>query len=217
MSYENPIFNKISDEKKQRILTAAIQEFSCHGFTSANINVIAEEAGVSVGSLYKYFNNKHDMYLYIISTTVEKLKNILGDIIKENEELIATIRKIIQAIQRYSRTDEHATRLYNVMATEMNPELVVQLASQMEGATANVYAELIKKHQQSGQLRKDIQPRYFAYFLDNLFMMLQFSYTCEYYKHRLKLYVSENVLDDDAIMEEELIKFIKGAFLNKSE
>lgn len=212
MNYENPIFNKISAEKKERILQAAIQEFSCHGFTRANINVIAKEADVSVGSLYKYFNNKHDMYLYIISTTVEKLKGILEDIIKENDDLILTIRKIIRAIQTYSRTDENSTRLYNIMATEMNTELVLQLASQMEGATANVYAELIKKYQEAGHLRKDINPRYFAYFIDNIFMMLQFSYTCEYYKHRLKLYISESVFDNDTIMEEELIKFIEGAF-----
>jgi hypothetical protein len=42
--------------------------------------------------------------------------------------------------------------------------------------------------------------------------MLQFSYSCEYYKERLKMYVGENAIRDDALMCEQLIKFIKGAF-----
>ncbi len=44
-------FQKISEEKRQRILDAAIIEFSEHGFDSANINNIAQKSGISVGSL----------------------------------------------------------------------------------------------------------------------------------------------------------------------
>ncbi len=212
MNYSNPIFDKISDEKKHRIIQASIQEFSTHGFTKANINTIASEASVSVGSLYKYFNNKRELYLYIISCSVDVIKDVLSTIINDNDELLLTIRKIIRAIQSYTRQDEKVTRLYHVMTTETNPELVMQLATQMEGATADVYADLIKKFQGLGQIRDDIDPRYFAFFMDNIFMMLQFSYSCEYYKQRLKLYVNEAVFEDDALLEEELIQFISGAF-----
>ncbi|MCH4888117.1 TetR/AcrR family transcriptional regulator [Acidaminobacter sp. JC074] len=216
MTYSNPVFDKISEEKKNRIINIAIDEFSTNGFSRANINTIAAKAGVSVGSLYKYFNNKHDMYLYVVSTTVEKIKGILEDIVIDNSDLFETIRKIIRAIQTYSKVDANATRLYNVMATERNEELVVQLCTQMEGATADVYAGLIEKFQAQGKISKDLQPRYFAFFLDNLFMMLQFSYTCEYYKHRLKLYVSEDALENDQVLEDELMRFITGAFQLKN-
>ena len=80
-------FMKISEEKRQRILDAAIAEFSEHGFDSANINTIAQRSDVSVGSLYKYFENKENLFLAIVHVGVEKLKAVLEDIIKSDEKL----------------------------------------------------------------------------------------------------------------------------------
>ena len=75
-------FQKISEEKRQRILDAAIIEFSEHGFDSANINNIARKANISVGSLYKYFDNKEDLFLTVVHVGVETLKSVLAKLWK---------------------------------------------------------------------------------------------------------------------------------------
>ena len=41
-------FDKINDEKRARILESAIDEFSNKGFSNANINVIANNAQISI-------------------------------------------------------------------------------------------------------------------------------------------------------------------------
>lgn len=208
-------FNKLSEEKKSRIFEAAISEFADFGYERANINKIAEKASVSVGSMYKYFNNKQDLYLSIVNYSVEKLKTVLHEIISNNDNFMITVEKIIKAIQLFSRNNIYSTRLYNEMATENNSELVWKIASNMEGVTAKLYASIIKKAQENGEIRNDIDPNYFAFFLDNLFILLQFSYSCEYYKERLKLFINENVFDNDELLAEELLKFIRGAFYLK--
>lgn len=213
--YNNELFDKISEEKKSRILEAAITEFANYGYDRANINKIAEKAGVSVGSIYKYFNNKQDLYLAIVNFSVEKLKTVLNEIISSEVDFLSTVEKIIKAIQLFSRSDVYLTKLYNEMATENNSELVWKIASDMEGVSANLYSSIIKKAQDNGQVRKDINPDYFAFFLDNLFILLQFSYSCEYYKERLKMFIDEKVFDNDDLLAEELLKFIKGAFYLK--
>ncbi|MFC4453661.1 TetR/AcrR family transcriptional regulator [Deinococcus sonorensis] len=43
----------------ERLLAAAAEVFVREGFTAATTNRIAEAAGVSVGSLYQFFPNKH--------------------------------------------------------------------------------------------------------------------------------------------------------------
>ncbi|MEV6832206.1 TetR/AcrR family transcriptional regulator [Amycolatopsis sp. NPDC051102] len=43
---------------RQRILTAAAHVFAAHGYAAGTTNRIAEQAGVSIGSLYQYFPNK---------------------------------------------------------------------------------------------------------------------------------------------------------------
>lgn len=213
--YIKESFSKLPEEKKSRILEAAISEFADYGYERANINNIAEKAEVSIGSMYKYFNNKQDLYLAIVDFSVQELKSVLNEIISSNDEFLTTIKKIIQAIQVFSRSYANMTKLYNEMATENNSELVWKIASSMEGVTAKLYASIIKEAQDNGQIRKDMDPDYFAFFLDNLFILLQFSYSCEYYKQRLKMFIDEKVFDNDDLLAEELLKFIKGAFYLK--
>lgn len=208
----NEIFRRIPEEKQTRILEAALNEFAQYGYSEANINKIADRAGVSVGSLYKYFNDKQNLYQTIVNLSADTLKDVLGQIVTENEDIFIIIERIIGAIQEHSRTHQNLFKLYNEMTAENNSELTWKTAGSVEGVTADLYAGLIEKAQKQGVVGNDFQPRYFAFFLDNLFMLLQFSYSCEYYRERLKMYIGENAINDDRLMREQLIRFMKGAF-----
>lgn len=208
-------FEKISEEKRNRVLAAAIAEFAEKGFDSANINSIAKKAGISIGSMYIYFNSKEDLFLTTIHFGVETLKSVLDEIMRSDGDLLTRIEMIIRAIQTYSRSHVHLTKLYNEMATESHSEIVWKIVSDMESVTAGLYSSLIKEAQAAGVVRNDIDVRLFAFFLDNLFVLLQFSYSCEYYMERFKLFVSEDVLNQDDLVAGQMLKFIKGAFFWK--
>jgi TetR/AcrR family transcriptional regulator len=210
--YSKEAFTKLPAEKQAKILDMAINEFAQHGFESANVNDIASNAGISIGSMYNYFGSKTDLYLTVVQVGAETLKSALEEIVNQESDLFNRIEKIIRAIQSYSRQQECLTRLYNGMTAESHSELIWTVVSDIEGVTADLYASFIAEAQQSGEIRNDVDPRYFAFFLDNLFVLLQFSYACDYYKRRLKMFVSEDVLDHDELMIEQLMKFIKGAF-----
>ncbi|AKA68808.1 TetR/AcrR family transcriptional regulator [Clostridium scatologenes] len=62
--YEN--FEKISEEKKNRIIKAALKEFAIKGYEEASTNNIVKEAGISKGMIFHYFENKKNLYLYIL-------------------------------------------------------------------------------------------------------------------------------------------------------
>jgi len=208
----NETFRKIPEEKQNKIIEAALHEFAQYGYSEANINKIAERANISVGSLYKYFNDKQNLYQTIVDISTETLKTVLGQIVSEEDDLFEIIEKIIRAIQKHARLHENMFKLYNEMTAENNSELTWKTAGSVEGVTAELYAALIGKAQKQCVAGKEFDPRYFAFFLDNLFVLLQFSYSCEYYKERLKMYVGESAIHDDELMCAQLLKFIKGAF-----
>lgn len=208
-------FRKLPTDKQEKILQTAIIEFAEHGFDGANINVIAKKAGISVGSMYKYFKNKHDLYMMTVSISVNKLSTTLNEIISLKMDFLSTVEKIVRAIQFHSRENIYLNKLYNQMTTENNAEFVQRIVSQMEGVTAQLYAAFIAEAQKNEDARPNINPKYFAFFLDNLFILLQFSYTCEYYKERLKMFVGEDVFADDELLVEQLMKFVKGALYLK--
>ena len=212
---EKQSLNRISEEKKHRIFQAAIKEFAEHGYESANINIIAKNADVSVGAMYKYFDSKEDLYFTIVHFCVERLKAILDETILGEDSLMGKIKKIIEAIQLYSRSNADLNKIYNVMTTESRSEVVWKIVSDMEGITADLYTSLIDEGKKTGEIREDIDSKLFAYFLDNIFILLQFSYSCEYYKQRLKMFAGITAFDNDELVASELIKFIEGAFLRK--
>jgi len=51
-----------SDKTRERILRAALQEFSAHGLAGARTDAIAEAATVNKALLYYYFKNKESLY-----------------------------------------------------------------------------------------------------------------------------------------------------------
>ena len=61
----NTFFN-LPIEKKERIINAAKSEFVEYSFNDASINRIIKNAEISRGSFYMYFENKEDLFLYIL-------------------------------------------------------------------------------------------------------------------------------------------------------
>lgn len=210
-------FNRINEEKKYSILSTAVNVFSSKGFNSANINIIAAEAEVSVGAMYKYFESKRALYLTCVEWVITHLSNHIDEIIKNNDDLLDMLEEMIRTIQKFRTENETFTKMYYEMATESNAEYAMLISSQIEGVTSNLYAAYIEHAKTNDQIRQDIDSRYFAFFIDNILMMLQFSYSCEYYIDRMKIYTYKDVLDDDEKLREQVMLFIKGALYYKEQ
>ena len=61
-------FYNLPSEKQERIFAAAIKEFAQRNVQEANLSNIVSAANISRGSLYQYFPNKEDMYIYVFDT-----------------------------------------------------------------------------------------------------------------------------------------------------
>ncbi len=210
--FHKDTFDRIPDEKRLRILEIATAEFANKGFDNANINDIAQMAGVSVGSLYKYFDSKENFFLTCIHFGQETLEAVLGDALESKDDILVKAEKIIRLIQRHSRQNADLIRLYNEITSESNSALVKKLSRDLEMISAHAYTALIQKAQAEGEIRADIDPRLLAFFADSLFMMLQFSYSCEYYQERFKIYAGDDIFDRDEEVVSQFLSFLKAAF-----
>ncbi|HEX2946857.1 MAG TPA: TetR/AcrR family transcriptional regulator [Clostridia bacterium] len=75
-SYE--VFEKLPEEKKEKIIRACMEVFAEKGFEGASTNEIVQKAGISKGILFHYFGNKKDLFLYILDKTLDKAVNELN-------------------------------------------------------------------------------------------------------------------------------------------
>lgn len=111
-------FERIPDERKELILEVGIEEFSSKGYEKANINVIAQKAGISIGLMYKYFATKEDLFLTCISRGMMILNNALTEIMASEDKLLVKAEKLIRATCKLSKENSKYIKLYNEITAE---------------------------------------------------------------------------------------------------
>ncbi len=206
-----PTFNNISEEKRNKILSVAINEFACNGFENANINTIAKKAQVSVGSLYKYFDTKTDLFLTSVNYGIQNLEAVMEEVIVSDVSIMEKFERLIRIAIESSRRDNILIKLYNVVTSQTNSAVAGTVATQMESLTCEAYKRVIADGQAQGEIRKDIDTGMAAYLVDNILMNIQFTYACDYYKERFKIYSGEDIFENDEVVIANILRFVKAA------
>jgi AcrR family transcriptional regulator len=85
----------LNTQRQRQIIDAAFDVFSRKGFAEATTHEIAKEAGVAVGTIYKYFQNKRDLLVAVVTdiAITEPLLQILEK--REDTDDSTFIRSII--------------------------------------------------------------------------------------------------------------------------
>lgn len=206
------MLKKLTEEKMIEILETGIAEFATNGLDRANINVIAKKAGISVGVLYKYYEDKEAFFLACLKRSLEVLDSVLQEVVASDDKILVRAEKMIRAVLQYSRTYNNYINMYNEITSGSSKKFAPILAKKIEGVTAKTYTAFIEKAMKDGDIRSDIDPKMFAFFFDNLLTSLQFSYSCDYYQERFKVYCGDKVMEEDEKVITELLKFIESAF-----
>ncbi|MCA9505656.1 MAG: TetR/AcrR family transcriptional regulator [Myxococcota bacterium] len=81
-------------ESRRRILDAAKDVFFRDGFMRANLDEIAEKAGVAKGTLYRYFESKADLYVAVLVENHEVFLEQMERASREGETALDRIRSI---------------------------------------------------------------------------------------------------------------------------
>jgi AcrR family transcriptional regulator len=82
-----------------RLLRVAASEFGQVGFEQANINTIAERAGLGKGTIYLYFPSKHDLFLALLRAISQRQIAVVraalgsGNLQQQLEALVSAIAR----------------------------------------------------------------------------------------------------------------------------
>ncbi|KNF08195.1 transcriptional regulator, TetR family [Gottschalkia purinilytica] len=122
-------FEKLQEEKKQKIIDICIEEFAKNGYKKASTNEITKRADISKGILFHYFKNKKNLYLYILDYTIDYYSEAVFDYMDkiENNDVIEYIKAIgMMKIRLYSEEPiktELLTRAFFSVPEEIKKEL----------------------------------------------------------------------------------------------
>ena len=167
-------FFNFREDKQEKIIRSAVSEFLKLGFDKGNISHIAKNAGVAVGSMYQYFENKKELFLYSVQWAADFFFKKFN---KFNPSDYADIFEYIEQSSReillQIRDDkELAIFLQDVMLGKYSG-LTDESIGTMQRASDEYVYRMIQEGKKSGSIRKDIDDRLLASYLTGVTTKIQ--------------------------------------------
>lgn len=204
------MYKKLDDETLVNIMENGIDEFVENGFAGTSMKAVADRSGVSVGVIYKYFDGKDGFFMKCLEHSLDLLDEVLREAAADETDITECIRKVVYALVKNSRIHSNYNAMYHEITSGGFSSHAENLAGEIERRSAQVYRSVIQHAQQNGDVGSSADPGILAFFFDNLLMMLQFSYSCGYYKERMKIFCGSEAENDEKIAE-SLISFMEAA------
>ncbi|MBE6963942.1 MAG: TetR/AcrR family transcriptional regulator [Ruminococcaceae bacterium] len=134
-------FLRLPEEKRERFLDAAWEEFTQTGFADASINQIVRRAGVPRGSFYQYFSDKDDLFSYLGNIILKHLVAEYRGVMRKAEGDI--FRTQLLCFDRVATHGSAADLLFerSLRIVRKNPGLLPQAAMQ-EQVLYRIFAEV---------------------------------------------------------------------------
>lgn len=100
------------DARRQDILDAAESLFSQNGFFKTSMAEIAEAAQFAMGTLYKFFKSKEDIYISLVEAKAEDMLQQLDQAVQNAYSAHDKIREIIRVKLRFADQHRDFFRIY---------------------------------------------------------------------------------------------------------
>jgi AcrR family transcriptional regulator len=153
-----PRFDKLDPEVRARLLEAAAQEFSLSSYASASLNRIIEQAGISKGSLYYYFDDKEDLFRAVLSYLDECSEGLFtlaaDDLTADNfwDRIEAFSHRATEVIRKHPWISGFLRMLHDVYTQKPTEGPLVEWCDRMNKQRESI----LRRGLALGVMRKDI-------------------------------------------------------------
>jgi TetR/AcrR family transcriptional regulator len=98
--------------QRQEMLAAALDLFSQKGYHNVSMHEIALKAEFAIGTLYKFFKNKEDLYKALVLEQSDRFHDVLGRALEAPGDEIDILRSYLRAKGELFRANLPFIRLY---------------------------------------------------------------------------------------------------------
>lgn len=105
----------VGDERRLRILDAAVEHFAQWGFHASSLARIAKDVGITQGGLLHHFRSKEDLLVQVLERTEQQdAERFFGKDFATAAECYASLLRLTE----YNAARLGRTRMFNVLAAE---------------------------------------------------------------------------------------------------
>lgn len=141
--------------QRQRILDAARDVFFRDGFMEANLDEVAQGAGVAKGTLYRYFESKADLYVAILSDNGQVFQQRLEESTATPGSVADRVRELGRFYFRHWTRNRDYFRIFWALENQEVigelPQEVVDEVTALWESCLRILADLIREGMERGE------------------------------------------------------------------
>jgi AcrR family transcriptional regulator len=148
-------FRRLDPERQQAVITAILDEAEAKGPAAINIKQVAERAGVSIGSLYQYFNNREGLLAFATELCVRLVK----DAFNQYREALAAmpLREALAAYLmgglEWGQTQAGLVQFFARAAYQGDPQLSEQVVLPIANVMREITQDILTRAAKRGEVR----------------------------------------------------------------
>lgn len=160
-------------QARQRILTAAAQQFECQGFANTSIADIMQAAGLSVGTFYNYFGSKEEVLLTLAKNLREDVEAEISAASAVNQSAAEILERCCICTARL--IDENRFILPLFISASEHSDKPEQISQSLSPGFRELFEEIILRGQRLKEFRSDVPANIISEMIHSIYQTTAFS------------------------------------------
>jgi AcrR family transcriptional regulator len=184
-------FYNLPADKRDLICQVAIAEFAEYEYELASINRIVNKAGISKGSFYQYFENKKELYLYLLQLGAEEKVNYISPIMGNPDEhdIFTLLREMYISGIRFAEEHPDYAEISSKLLRNKDGPIYKEAVVTILPAAYGFFELLLEAAIARGEVRADIDVKMFAFIIASMSTVV-----VEYYIKNVAQSYDENMM-----------------------
>lgn len=176
-------FQNLPEEKKKIIEETSIREFAAFGYDKASVNRIVEKCKIAKGSFYQYFDDKKDLFLYLIKIISEKKLKYMSPVFEKPEhyDFFTLIRELFASGLKFAADNPEITLMGNWLFKSKNHPIYKEVTDIGLQKMQDVYIGLLKHAISKKEIRGNVDLDFVSYIISSMNINMM-----EYYFQNIK-------------------------------
>lgn len=146
---------KKSPTRKEEISKAAIKVISNIGFDRCSTDKIADAAGISVGTIYNYFDNKKDILSYIFEVEKNRLEGYFNDLMEKDLPIEEKLKIFLKEYFKRMKENQRKAKLLHDESNRTAKGISEKIYNYII-FIRNCFKDLLKEGIEEDKVREDI-------------------------------------------------------------
>ena len=148
---------KVKDERRDQILSAALSLFATKGLSATKIADIAIKTGMSQGLIYHYYKSKEEIFTWLIGSAMSKMNEAALGLeklpVSAKEKIVMAVEGLLNGFDENADTSNYYFLITQTALSDAYPEEAKAIIRSQNDVKYEVIARIMKQGQMDGTVK----------------------------------------------------------------